>query len=240
MKNPFKVITLVFFLLSSSAANSQVIISLLFGEKLNSPKVEFGLIGGWNRSNFLDYEGSQGMFNFNLGFYFHFLIKNNSYISTGVLVKDAVGATGLPTYPIGNAEFDGIYEDGVLTKKIHYFYVPIMYHYRLNNRWYFQAGIQTGLRNRATDTFSIEVFDGENNWVTDTRKEYKPFDFGLVGGAGYKFKKQIKSIAIGVNYYYGIMNVSKLDDTDIRNSALYMYLKIPIGAKAPKEKKDKG
>jgi hypothetical protein len=43
-------------------------------------------------------------------------------------------------------------------------------------------------------------------------------------------KKQTKSISIGINYYYGLVNVSKTPDLKIRNSSIYLNIKIPIGA----------
>ena len=98
---------------------------------------------------------AKGMNNFNLGFYFHILMKNNSYFSTGVLVKSNVGATGMPTYSIGNENFDTVYQDGTLTKKISCFYVPILFHQRFNNRWYIEAGPQLGLIHKPVDIFEV-------------------------------------------------------------------------------------
>ena len=44
-------------------------------------------------------------------------------------------------------------------------------------------------------------------------------------------------MAVGVNYYYGLVNVSKTDAyPTIKNSSVYAYVKIPIGA-AGKQKK---
>ena len=131
----------------STQVKSQVLISLLFGEALNTPKIEFGLVGGFNRSWIYDIEDSEGLNNFNIGFYFHIMLKENSFLSTGVLVKSNVGARGMPTYPIGDDDFDSVFVDGELTKKINYFYVPIMYQQRFNNRWYVEGGVQLGLRN---------------------------------------------------------------------------------------------
>ena len=136
MKNLAKTILLALLLLISPMIKAQVLISLLFGEALNTPRIEFGMVGGLNRSYLADLSGSKGLNHFNLGFYFHVNIKNNSFISTGVLVKSNVGATGLPVYSIGNPDFDTIYKGGTLTKKISCFYVPILYHHRFNNRWY--------------------------------------------------------------------------------------------------------
>jgi len=229
MKTLTRISIISFLLLFSLTLKAQVLISLVFGEALNTPKIEFGLMGGLNRSYLKDISGSEGLNHFNLGFYFHINVKNNSFISTGVLVKSNVGATGMPVYSIGNADFDTIYQDGTLTKKISCFYVPIMYHYRFNNRWYIEAGPQAGLRTKAVDIFDTSTLDGDLTYTKDVKEQYTRLDFGLIGGAGYKFKKEIKSMAIGVSYYYGLVNVSKTPDVTMNNSSLNFYIKIPIG-----------
>jgi len=172
--------------------------------------------------------------NFNLGFYFHINLKNSTYLSTGVMVKSNVGATGMSTYSIGNDAMDSLYANGTLTKKISCFYVPIMIQQRFNNRWYLEAGIVPGLRTKAKDIFETEVLEGDLEYTLDVRDQYTRLDFGLMGGLGYKLKQKTKSMAIGISYYYGLVNVSKLPDTTLKNSSLYFYIKIPIGA-SPKE-----
>lgn len=235
MKKFIYLLLLAVFLCGASPLKSQVLISLLFGEALNTPKIEFGLIGGWNRSNIYDIEESEGMNNFNLGFYFHIAMLKNSYLSTGVLVKSTVGATGMPTYPTGDPEFDDVYENGTLTKQINYFQVPILFQQRFFNRWYIEAGPQVSLRNKAYDIFDLEDNDGKLSYKKDVRDEYIHLDAGLFGGIGYKFKKEQKSMAVGISYYYGLVNVSSLPDTKIKNSVLYLYMKVPIQMGAGKK-----
>jgi hypothetical protein len=231
MKSIIKLSVMLVVLGLSTQVKSQVLISLLFGEALNTPKIEFGLVGGFNRSWIYDIEDSEGLNNFNIGFYFHIMLKENSFLSTGVLVKSNVGARGMPTYPIGDDDFDSVFVDGELTKKINYFYVPIMYQQRFNNRWYVEGGVQLGLRNKTYDIFTLEdSFGGDLDYTRDTRDDYKYLDAGLIAGIGYKLKKRLKSTAVGINYYYGLMNVSKVPDQKIKNSSLYVYFKIPIGA----------
>lgn len=229
MNNLLKISFLSLFLLFTLTPKAQVLISILLGDKLNTPKIEFGMIGGLNRSYLTDLTTSEGMNHFNLGFYFHLMIKNNSFISTGVLVKSNVGATGMPVYSLGNADFDTIYKDGTLTKKISCFYLPIMYHYRFNNRWYIEAGPQGGLRTKADDIFKTTTLDGDLTYTKDVKDEYTRLDFGLVGGAGYKLKKELKSMAVGVSYYYGFVNISKTPGVTMKNSSLNFYMKLPIG-----------
>jgi hypothetical protein len=229
MKNILKLISLALFLLFSTSVRSQVLISILLGDKLNTPKIEFGMVGGMNRSYLNDISTANGLNHFNLGFYFHINLKNNSYLSTGVTVKSNVGATGMPVYSLGNADFDTIYKDGTLTKKISCFYLPVMYHYRFNNRWYVEAGPQFGLRTKAEDIFKTTTLDGDLTYTKDVKDQYTHLDAGLIGGAGFKFKKEIKSMAVGINYYYGLVNVSTTPDVTMKNSSIYFYMKIPIG-----------
>ena len=138
-----------------------MLISLLFGDALNTEKIEFGLIGGLNRSWIRTIDDAEGLNNFNIGFYFHIQMMKSSYLSTGVLVKSNVGATGMSTYPIGDPDFDDVYADGVLTKKIPAFYIPMLFQQRFNQRWYIELGPQLGLINRPTDIFEVEDFGGD-------------------------------------------------------------------------------
>ena len=231
-------LALIFVLICfSTTSNAQILISLLFGDALNTDEIEFGLTTGLNRSYILDIEESSGLNNFNIGFYFHINMFKTSYLSTGVLVKTNVGARGMSTYPIGDPDFDDVLAEGELIKKINYFYVPILWHQRFNKRFFLEGGLQPGLRNKAYDYFHLEEEDkSEIGYKTDVRDDYTRFDLGLLGGVGYKLRKQIKSTAIGINYYYGLLDVSKVPDMKIKNSSIYFYVRIPIGAK-PKEKK---
>jgi hypothetical protein len=235
MKHKFKILIFAFILLIPASLNAQVIISLLLGDALNTDKVEFGLVGGWNRSNIYSLSEADAMNNFDLGFYFHILLKNSSYFSTGVLVKSNVGATGMPVYSMNDPDFDAVYEGGTLTKKIPSFYVPFLFHQRFNNRWYIEAGPQLGLLHQEIDIFEVSKLGGDLKFTLEVKDQYKRIDAGFLGGVGYKFKKQVKSMAVGINYYYGFVDVSADPSQKIKNSALYIYMKVPIGVGKPKE-----
>lgn len=218
------------FLLSLSS-QAQVLIVAIFGDELNSGKIEFGLDGGYNRSWFLNKTGAEGLNNFNLGFFFHIKMTENSrgFISTGVHVKSNVGASGMSVYSIGDPDFDAVYADGELTTKVNVFYVPIMWQQRMG-KVFVEGGIQPGLRYKAYDFFRVEDLGGELEYKKDVRDDYTRLDFGMVGGLGYRFKEGPVSTSVGVNYYYGVVDVYKPETENLKNSSLYVYARIPIGA----------
>ena len=82
-----KLFLLIGFLLFSAAAQSQVLIALLLGDKLNTGKIEFGLDGGVNFANINSMDSNDWFRKWNLGFYFDIKMKEQWYLNTGVLVK---------------------------------------------------------------------------------------------------------------------------------------------------------
>jgi hypothetical protein len=156
----------------------------------------------------------------------------------GTLVKSDMGAQGMEPYSIGDPEFDSVFQNSTLKKKINSFYVPILYHHRFNNKWYIEAGPQLGLIYKPLDIFEVSEHGGDLSYKRRVTDEYKRIDVGLYGAVGYKFKQEIKSISAGIGYYYGLVNVSKRPDLEIRNSSIYFFVKIPIEPKK-KEKKNK-
>jgi hypothetical protein len=234
----FAVILLSFFY--SQTAQSQILISLLLGDKLNSDKLEFGIDGGFNRSYLSGIDDAKGLNNFHLGFYFDFKLKNNWYLNTGVRVKSNVGATNISVYSLGDKDLDSVMVDGHVTRKISYFYVPVHFKYRFARQFYVQAGGQVGLRHKANDLFYNTVVEKDDVVFThDIREHVKRLDAGLSGGLGYKF--QGTGMNLGITYYYGLVDIMKDSDfepynTQSYNSTFYIYVCIPIGAGYKEEK----
>src|SRR6188508_1001748 len=134
MKKYLLVMGLLFLV---SIARTQVLISILLGDKLNSGKIEFGLEGGGNWSTIKNLDGAKNLSGFNLGFYFDFKLKDSScMINTGVIVKSSIGADGLPVYSLGNPDLDNSFNGGENARKINYLNVPILMNHNFKNRIY--------------------------------------------------------------------------------------------------------
>ena len=161
-----KIIVILFLIILgfsySQKANSQVLISLLLGDKLNTGQIEFGLTGGYNFANITQEPDTKHLNVFFLGFYFDFLLKENLYLYTGVHVKTRMGASGIPAYSLGDAEMDSVFMSGTINRKISYFNVPIEIKYKFKNNIFIDAGGQLGLRTKAFDEFTNTVVDKDD------------------------------------------------------------------------------
>jgi hypothetical protein len=233
-----KLLLFLALIVAVSSVRSQVIISLLFGDKLNSGKVEFGLDGGLTMSDIQGLDGAKAKSGFNLGFYFDIKLKNPAWmINTGVLVKSPMGAKGLPVYSLDNPTLDEAFEGGSVTTNLQYFQVPIMMKYLFKNHFYVKAGTQLGLINKAFDEFTQTVqSDDDLNYKIKRRDNYHPIDAGLAVGLGYRLMGG-NGMNIGVQYYLGLLDITVDDQGPNQyNSAFYATVGIPIGKGAAQKK----
>ena len=233
-----KYVCTVLLMLSTYLGQSQVLISILLGDKLNSGKIEFGLEGGWSLASLQGIDPSKGHSNYNLGFYFDFAMKDPSwFVSTGVRVKSTMGAEGIAVYPLNDPDLDNVFANGSVTRKLNYFNVPVMMKYMFKNHLYAQAGIQLGLRYKGTDEFLNTVNDKEDlSYKVNVKNDYHPLDGGLCGGLGYRLVGG-NGMNLGIQYYYGLVDVRISDASpDEFNRVLYVNVGIPIGKGAAAKK----
>lgn len=232
-KKQFSVIFLLLF--TFQIAQSQVLISLLFGDKLNSEKLKFGLEGGYNLSNINNLEGATGASNFNLGFYFDILLKENTnwYMHTGVIVKSTMGANIEP-YSLDDGSLNELFEEADVRRKINVFSIPILARYKFNNKMFIELGPMLGwMLNKSQDEFTATTLNDKDDELTYSRKirdDHKILDFGGQVGLGYQLKA-MHGMCLAVKYYQGIVNTSKENTNNPQyNNSFYVVASIPIGA----------
>ena len=199
--------------LTSLQSQSQILITLLLGDKLNSDGLEFGLEGGVNWASISGMEGDNYSRLWNLGFYFDIRLKNQWSIYTGVLVKSELGVSGLSDndltyleatiYPdIDDPSIDG---EGVYSQKLKYFLVPILAKYEFKNHMYAEVGPQLGLMYNSWIEFDSEL-EGRKVLIKEYNTEkINRLDAGLMAGLGYKLFKGT-GWTFGLKYYYGLVN----------------------------------
>lgn len=214
--------------LTSYQANSQVLISLLFGDKLNSPNLEFGLEGGvsWSEINSLD--ANKSFTAFNIGLYFDIRANNNLWIYTGLLLKSNLGVSGLSEKDLDSIEANHYDVEGDYTQQLNYFITPLFAKYKFDKNIYITLGPQFGLLKNGLVEFETEMDDVSTISKQTNTDELNRFDMGFSVGAGYTLMKG-KGMSLGVRYYYGLLDVYK-SVSGSNNSSLYLQANVRIGA----------
>lgn len=233
MKNQ-KCFALLLFFFMAYTGHSQILLSLLFGDKLNSDGLEFGLEGGYNWSNIGNLEGNKSLSTFNLGFYLDIRLKDQWNIYTGVLVKSNLGTDELTSEDLTFLEITPNEEEGTYSQVLKYFLVPALLKYNFENRMYVEAGPQFGLMYKSWVAFESSPENREIKTKDFNKDKMNRLDTGFTLGTGYKIMPDT-GMTIGIKYYYGLVNVYKgVDGTN--NSSLFLKVNIPIGAGKSNEK----
>lgn len=239
-----KYLLILLFLVIILPLKSQILITILLGDKLNSDGLEFGLEGGLNWTSLSGMESNDYARKWNLGFYFDIRMKDPWYLYTGVLVKSNMGIDKLTD---NDLEFlnAAIYYDnsdeenrlpGNYSQKMNYFLVPVLAKYKFKNHIYIEAGPQFGLMYKSWIEFNSDI-DGRDMIMKEyNRDQLNKIDAGVMGGIGYRLFKGT-GWTIGLKYYQGLANVYK-NRTGTHNNSFFVKLNIPIGA-GDKETKNK-
>ncbi len=230
-----KLTLFTFIILLSFAARSQIVISLLLGDKLNSPDLEFGLEGGLNFTNVSGFETSDYLRNFNLGFYFDYRVKNQWFLYTGVQVKSTLGMDKLTDNDLQFLQADTYEANGDYKQRISAFMVPILANYKFKNHFYVEAGPQLGLRWKSWVSFTSDENDKDIKIKQYDGYLMHRLNAGFAGGFGYKLQKGT-GMTIGFRYYQGVTDVYK-DRSGTKNNSIHLKMNIPIGAGDSKAKK---
>jgi hypothetical protein len=234
-----KYIISIFFLFFIYNLQSQVLIALILGDKLNNGKMEFGLDGGLNFSSISELEANKWKRDFNLGFYFDIKMKKQWYFNTGVLVKSSLGVDNLSETDLNEIGTNlEITQLGDYTQKISYFLVPTLAKYRFKNNLYVEVGPQFGLMYKAWLEHNFNDEEGNENRIREENKDaVNRMEVGAVAGVGYRLLEGL-GWTIGVRYHYGLTNVYK-NISSIKNHALFLKLNIPIGVSEAKKEEIK-
>lgn len=223
-----KMTGLLLLLTLSGSVSGQIVIALLFGDKLNKGKLEFGLVVAESITNITDIE-AKGKPGLNLGIYLNFNPTKKIYLHVEGIAKGSFGAKDIAPYPTGNDSLDALLENGTVLRKIQGFSMPVLVRYRITKLFSAEAGIQPNMRLKANDIFQSTVNGNDLEYKKNVKEEYTWLDFGLLGGVFYKFKDDKRSMGIGIRYFHGIVDIYKPKNGTQANTAIYFNVTIPVG-----------
>jgi hypothetical protein len=209
--------------------SAQVVIALLFGDKLNTGKLEFGIVvsPGWTGLSNIE---SDRRNNLSLGIYFNIHPDKKFFIHAEGIAKGSFGAEGISPYSVGNDSLNDLFAGGSVERKIKAFSLPILGRYAITPKFFVEAGIQPDMMLKSKDIFKSKVNDNELTYTTNISDQVTLLDFGVAGGLFYKFRKDKRSMGMGIRYFHGLTDVMKTTAGTQVNSAWQLTITIPVGA----------
>jgi hypothetical protein len=229
-----KLFILFLFATSYNAVHSQVIIALLFGEKLNSGKLEFGLVVGPSVTNLTNSESDYRV-GLALGLFFNIWPANKFSIHAEMSPKSAFGAKNIAPYSLGNDSLDHFFEQGSVERIIKTMNLTILARYSISPHFFVDAGIQPDILYKPKDIFTADFNENELTYTQELDDRFTRLDFQVAAGLFYKFKPDKGSMGIGLRYVRGVTDIDKFLKGTQSNIAWQLHVTIPIGA-VPKEK----
>ena len=209
-------------------ARSQVLIAILFGDKLNTPNIEFGLNVGGNLTTLTNYPEAKFQTGLNLGLYFNFKLSDHFYLHPEMLFMNQMGSKGVNNMELPNP---GLQHETLETwVQSNYFTLVFMPRYKLTNQLYFEAGFYVSYLLSADDYFLIKPeSDSELQYKVHAKPNMNKWDVGFDVGLGYKFGEG-QGMNLSLRYSHGFINTLLDKDLDPeKNRGFHVHLGIPIG-----------
>jgi hypothetical protein len=221
---------LLLFTVASSLAHSQVLIALLFGDKITSEKFELGIRLAGNWDNVTGWGDTQGRFDFGFGIYGTLKLSPKFSLQPELLFKDPRGADKVPADTFDNPNLEPLLENATVSAKLAYVSVPILLKYYLKPNFSLGFGPQFGYLSSARKEYVAQVYS-ENDLIykEDIKSKLNNFDFALAFNVEYKLPMK-RAIHIGLRYYLGLTDILKDNSGDsVKNSVIQINLGIPVG-----------
>lgn len=212
----------------SSASQAQVIMSLIFGDKLNNEDNLFGIHLDYSWNNMSMTGAQDRLKSFNLGLFYTHKFDEHWHMNVDLMAKYQRGAGAIPTYDLGDASLNTFYAEADVKRRINYFSIPATMRYVFNGAYFLELGPQISVRTNAKDVFDADLAQGDLELEVDIRDEVQRFDFGFLTGAGlYIGKDRINSL--GIRYHGGFSDVMKNEAGKQNHSQIAIYANLPIG-----------
>jgi len=196
-------------LLTCTYANAQVLIGLLFGDKLNSPRTEFGLNLNLNHCNISDISNPEYKRALGFGLFFDFKITDNWVFGSSLFFLSPKGVENFNKSESFYGYFaDSSFIDATTTRKMNYFEIPLFMKYQLKSGFGLAAGFNVGLQTSSSDIIINSVYEGTSGYKADVKDNFNLFHLEAMAGLHYHFRGD-PGAQIRLNYLYGLTNVYK-------------------------------
>ncbi len=221
---------ILMFTFVASLAHSQVLIALLFGDKLTTDKFELGIRLAGNWDNVTGWGETKTRFDFGFGIYGTLKLSQKLSLQPELLFKDPRGANKVPADVFDNPNLEPLLENASVSAKLAYVSVPVLLKYYLTPHLSLGFGPQFGYLSSARKEYVAQVYSEDDLiYKEDIKSTLNDFDFSLAFNLEFKLPLK-KAIHIGLRYYLGLTDIIKDNSGDsVKNSVIQINLGIPVG-----------
>ncbi|PZF73255.1 outer membrane beta-barrel protein [Taibaiella soli] len=227
-----KALLLLLLCLCVQKSYSQFLIALVFGDKLNSGRAEFGLTLAAGLSSYTGGVSANYRPSLCFGMYFSYKLNDKFSLEPRFYPKYNGGANkmtiGLPEKYQSDA-----WDTTSVSQKINYFAFTAMVGYKLTDHLKVCLGPQAMMRTSILDYYSSDDKGSELKLKEDDTRTR--FDAGGTISLNYHFSKN-GGLSITAEYYQGMVNINKATDAAMHNSIFQFAVGIPVGAGKAKKK----
>ncbi|MEA1896214.1 MAG: porin family protein [Bacteroidota bacterium] len=228
---------IVFLFFQFSVVHAQILIGLIFGDKLNSDKMEFGLNVSANMTTMSHIDSDKFNRGLAIGLYIDYKFADHFALATSLLFSSPKGVRNFGTEEYFQPLPDSNWNVSKSIRGLSYMDLPLVVQYRPIPQIGIGLGIQTSLLLKAEDSFSHSYDDWDIGSRIDITDNFNRLDFGLVASLNFHFSGN-PGVQIRLNYSHGLVNVyNSSANRTAYNRTFQLGAMIPI--KTGVKKKDK-
>jgi hypothetical protein len=222
-------LTLLLSLVPAGEAHSQVLIGILFGDKVSSENFHLGLNVGINFANLSGIDDSKSKTGLNLGLLAEWRFADRWYLQPELLPFFAVGANNLPPGTLGDPDLDAMVNDKTRSRRGNYFVIPVVVKYgALEDRLHIGAGGQVGFLTSAYDLYE-GVAGNEISIKEDIEGNLASTDAGVLFHLEYKMAQEYGT-GINLRYYMGLTDtIHDNPGESVYNRVFSLFVSVPMG-----------
>jgi hypothetical protein len=235
LKKTYLLILLLLFLVPKPV-NSQVLLGILFGDKLSSDKFHLGVNIGLNLSNLSGLDGTGVKAGLPFGLLGEWRFAEHFYLQPELLPFYKVGANDLPPGGLDVPPLDSLTTDKSASLRTNYFAIPIIVKYALmEDKLHLGLGPQIGFLTSASQKYE-GVIVNEISVTEDIQQMLNSTDAGLVFHFEYKFRPPPFGASVAARFYLGLTDTIKDNPGDaVYNRVFSILATIPIAGHADEE-----
>ena len=211
-------------------AQAQVLIGMLFGEKLASDNFNIGFEIGMNLSTVNGLDGASRSTGPLLGLFASWRFSEHFHLYTGFLPLSYKGAREADPVPLNDPQLEPLVAAGRMDRDLGYIDIPILLQWAQHRDGGIRvgAGPQMSFRTSAVDRYSAITTQG-TPVVIENDLETEWFDAGVAVDAEYRITGV--GLSIGLRYYHGMTNVLSDAGPAMHNRVLSGTGRIALGGR---------